>query len=140
MKAEQQILLSPSQFEGLKLAISLSLDLLRNEFATDPHERCAKLTELSEIRQASEGKVNLIAQNKKILEAWASSLLIHRRAVKARCERSTNPTSRAKADTPNGGKSSASISASPNFPQLPLAHFHRRRRSGAPAPSSERVK
>jgi 5-methyltetrahydropteroyltriglutamate--homocysteine methyltransferase len=31
--------------------------------------------------------VNLIAQNKKILEAWASSLLIHRRAVKARCEK-----------------------------------------------------
>jgi 5-methyltetrahydropteroyltriglutamate--homocysteine methyltransferase len=46
-----------------------------------------KLTELSEIRQASEGKVNLIAQNKKMLEAWASSPLIHRRAVKARCEK-----------------------------------------------------
>jgi hypothetical protein len=37
MKAEQQIFLSPSEFEGLKIAIWLSLDLLRNEFATDPH-------------------------------------------------------------------------------------------------------
>ena len=46
-----------------------------------------KLTELSEIRQACEGKMHLVAQNKKMLEAWASSPLIHRRAVKARCEK-----------------------------------------------------
>ncbi|MBV8176370.1 MAG: hypothetical protein JO151_17655 [Verrucomicrobia bacterium] len=37
MKAEQQIFLSPLEFDGLKLAVSLSLDLLRHEFATDPH-------------------------------------------------------------------------------------------------------
>ena len=46
-----------------------------------------KLTELSEIRQASEGKTDLIAQNKRMLEAWTSSPLIHRRAVKVRCEK-----------------------------------------------------
>jgi len=35
MKAEQQIFLSPTEFEGH--AISLSLDLLRIEFACDTH-------------------------------------------------------------------------------------------------------
>jgi len=44
-----------------------------------------KLEELSEIRQAFEGKTGLIEQNQKLMEARTTSALIHRRAVQLRC-------------------------------------------------------
>jgi 5-methyltetrahydropteroyltriglutamate--homocysteine methyltransferase len=45
-----------------------------------------KLVELSELRQAYEGKADLVAKNRELLESRAQSALIHRPAVKARVE------------------------------------------------------
>lgn len=46
-----------------------------------------KLIELSELRQAYEGKSHLVTKNREILDARTASALIHRPEVKARCER-----------------------------------------------------
>ena len=48
-----------------------------------------KLTELSELRQAYEGKDHLVARNRELLETRASSALIHRPKVKSRCEKNS---------------------------------------------------
>jgi hypothetical protein len=75
MKAEQQIFLSLSEFEGLKLAISLSLDLLRNEFATDPHNTLrdgfrhdSPLT--SGVPDYGNCELGLIAEINRALDRW----------------------------------------------------------------------
>jgi 5-methyltetrahydropteroyltriglutamate--homocysteine methyltransferase len=44
-----------------------------------------KLVEISELRQAHEGKSDLAARNRSLREARASSALIHRPAVQSRC-------------------------------------------------------
>ena len=46
-----------------------------------------KLVELSELRQAYEGKSHLVTQNREILDARTASALIQRSEVKTRCER-----------------------------------------------------
>jgi 5-methyltetrahydropteroyltriglutamate--homocysteine methyltransferase len=46
-----------------------------------------KLVELSELRQAYEGKSHLVARNRELLEARTQSSLINRPAVKARAEK-----------------------------------------------------
>jgi 5-methyltetrahydropteroyltriglutamate--homocysteine methyltransferase len=46
-----------------------------------------KLIELSELRQAYEGKDHLVAKNRQLLTARAASSLIHRSEIKARCEK-----------------------------------------------------
>jgi 5-methyltetrahydropteroyltriglutamate--homocysteine methyltransferase len=46
-----------------------------------------KLIELSELRQAYEGKDHLVTRNRQLLMARASSALIHRPEIKARCEK-----------------------------------------------------
>jgi 5-methyltetrahydropteroyltriglutamate--homocysteine methyltransferase len=47
-----------------------------------------KLIELSELRQAYEGKDPLVARNRHLLSARAASGLIHRQQIKIRCEKS----------------------------------------------------
>jgi 5-methyltetrahydropteroyltriglutamate--homocysteine methyltransferase len=46
-----------------------------------------KLIELSELRQAYEGKSHFVAKNQELLAARAASSLIHRLQIKARCEK-----------------------------------------------------
>jgi 5-methyltetrahydropteroyltriglutamate--homocysteine methyltransferase len=46
-----------------------------------------KLTELSELRQAYEGRTHFLTKNREVLEGRAASALIHRPEVKGRCER-----------------------------------------------------
>jgi 5-methyltetrahydropteroyltriglutamate--homocysteine methyltransferase len=46
-----------------------------------------KLVELSELRQAYEGKSHLVAKNQELLGARAASTLIHQPQIKVRCEK-----------------------------------------------------
>ena len=48
-----------------------------------------KLIELSELRQAYEGKSHLVTQNRELHKERAASGLIHRREIKTRCEKIT---------------------------------------------------
>ena len=104
------------------------------------YPRMGALRQLKKSLEAYEGETELVAKNRSLLDARATSALIHREGIKSRSERSANRISNAEALTPSATRLNENISGFRIYRLQPSVLFPRPRTSGRLVHTIEKAK
>jgi len=99
-----------------------------------------KLIELAEIRRAYEGEIELAAKNRSLLDARATSALIHREGIKSGSEKIGESDFKRRSPTPSATRLNGNISGFPIYRPQPSVPFPRPRTSGQHVHTIEKAK